>query len=220
MKVVEIFKSIDGEGKRTGKIATFIRLAGCNLRCGYCDTTYSFDTTKASDMSVEDIVATCERLGSPYITLTGGEPLIHPGVGELIDMLCRSRFQVNVETNGSVDLCKLIEIRDLKSLDLFFTVDYKTKYSGMNHKMVRGAFRYLDPRKDIVKCVVADKGDMDDALQYLDSFNKPMNIWFSPVFGAMEPSDIVEYVINKNRYDITVQVQLHKIIWDPDKRGV
>lgn len=220
MKVVEIFKSIDGEGKRTGKVATFIRLAGCNLRCGYCDTTYSFDASGSQEMSIGEIVDKCLELGTRYITLTGGEPMVHPEAWELVTALCTEGFQVNVETNGSVDLREYIEDRDDCLLDVFFTVDYKTKYSGMNHRMVKEAFEDLDPTNDLVKCVVANKEDMDDALRYLDNLHKPFDIWFSPVFGAIEPKDIVEYVLASGRTDITVQVQLHKIIWDPNKRGV
>lgn len=222
MRVVEIFKSIDGEGKRTGKIATFIRLAGCNLRCSYCDTTYSFDPSKATEMSVDDIIARCTKEHTPYITLTGGEPLIHKDVGQLILGLCKCGFQVNVETNGSVDLTPFLRMREKENLKklLFFTVDYKTKYSGMNHKMDRRSFEGLDYNRDLVKCVVANKGDMDDALAYLGTFDNCFDIWFSPVFGAIEPREIVEYVLATGRYDITVQVQLHKIIWDPNKKGV
>lgn len=220
MRVIEIFKSIDGEGKRTGRVATFIRLAGCNLRCGYCDTTYSFDPSNAEEMSVQEIVNKCIDLGAPLITLTGGEPLIHKDVRELMQELSNSGFYINIETNGSVDLTPFLEDRQKYDQQVMFTVDYKTKYSGMNHKMNHKSFEGLDARRDIVKCVVGNKEDMDDALKYLDGFGIPFDIWFSPVFGAIEPKEIVDYVLSKKRYDITVQVQLHKIIWDPNKRGV
>lgn len=220
MKVIEIFGSIDGEGKRTGQLATFIRLAGCNLRCIYCDTKYSFDCKNAKEMSIDEIVQECWYIGYKNITLTGGEPLIHKDVNKLILRLCSEGFEVNVETNGSVDLFELTRLRNLKNLSLFFTVDYKTKYSGMNNRMNKKSFKYLSFTRDIVKCVVASKDDMDDALEYLDSFNKKFNIWFSPVFGVIEPVEIVEYMKDNNRQDITCQIQLHKIIWHPDERGV
>lgn len=220
MKVVEIFASIDGEGKRTGQPATFIRLAGCNLRCCYCDTKYSFDTSIARDMSIDEVIDECKNLGYHNVTLTGGEPLISKESELLIYRLCKSGFQVNVETNGSIDLFRLTSIRIRDNLDFFFTVDFKTKYSLMRNKMCKGSFEYLDFKKDIVKCVVANKEDMDDALSYLKTFKKNFNIWFSPVFGVIEPKDIVEYVLRTGREDITVQVQLHKIIWDPNMRGV
>lgn len=220
MKVVEIFGSIDGEGKRTGQLATFIRLAGCNLRCCYCDTKYSFDVNNAKEMTVAEIVKECQKIGYHNITLTGGEPLIHKDVKSLIFDLCIRGFKLNIETNGSVDLYEFVRIRKTYNLDFYFTVDYKTIFSGMNDKMNVCSFDLLDVNKDIIKCVVANKEDMDDALKYLDSFNKAFNIWFSPVFGEIEPGEIVDYVKNRKRQDITVQVQLHKIIWDPDKRGV
>ena len=221
MRVVEIFNSIDGEGKRTGQLTTFIRLAGCNLRCCYCDTAYSFNVNNAVEMSVEDIVQQCLDVGFHNITLTGGEPLIHEDVKALIFDLCARGFQVNIETNGSVDLTEFIYMRYKYDLNMFFTVDYKTLYSGMNNKMNRLSFEDLAFEKDIVKCVVANREDMDDALAYLDSFkNKKFNIWFSPVFGKIEPKEIVDYAIEHNRQDITTQVQLHKIIWDPNERGV
>lgn len=220
MKVVEIFGSIDGEGKRTGQLATFIRLAGCNLRCCYCDTKYSFDVEKATEMSIDEIISKCKEIGYHNITLTGGEPLINKESELLIYRLCRNSFQVNIETNGSIDLRNLISIREKNHLDFFFTVDFKTKYSLMRNKMNKDSFAYLNLKKDIVKCVVANKEDMKDALYYLDSFNKDFNIWFSPVFGAIEPKEIVEYIKEHKRQDITVQVQLHKIIWNPNERGV
>ena len=221
MKVIEIFGSIDGEGKRTGQLATFIRLAGCNLRCSYCDTKYSFDAKNAKDMSVDEIVTECKRIGYHNITLTGGEPLLDKMITPyLIFALCNNGFQVNVETNGSIDLWDLTTERVHQGLDLFFTVDFKTKFSGMRNKMNPRSFDCLT-ENDLVKCVVANREDMDDALQYLDSFkDRKFKIWFSPVFGAIEPKEIVEYIKEKNRQDITVQVQLHKIIWDPNERGV
>ena len=220
MKVIEIFGSIDGEGKRTGQLTTFIRLAGCNLRCIYCDTKYSFNSKNAKNMAVAEIVEECKKIGYHNITITGGEPMIHPYINFLIGRLCNEGFQVNIETNGSVDLSGYIEFRKAFNLDLFFTVDYKTKYSCMNDKMNPKSFEDLDENKDLVKCVVANKEDMDDALKYLDSFHKKFNIWFSPVFGVIEPVEIVNYMKEHNRQDITCQVQLHKIIWNPNERGV
>ena len=220
MRVIEIFASIDGEGKRTGQPATFIRLMGCNLRCSYCDTKYSFDVTQSKDMSIDQILLECRKLGYHNITLTGGEPLLSKDAIILIESLCSIGFQVNIETNGSIDLRPYIKLRNARSLDFFFTVDYKCISSHMNDKMNILSFQFLDPTKDIVKCVVSNVVDMDDALIYLDEFDKHFNIWFSPVFGAIEPKEIVDYVMKSGRQDITVQVQLHKIIWDPDKRGV
>lgn len=220
MRVVEIFKSIDGEGIRTGQIVTFIRLAGCNLRCCYCDTKYSFDKEQATEMSVQEILAKVKELGCSKITLTGGEPLIHDDTVALLLALGMNDYQVNIETNGSLDLTPFVLLRNRYDLDMFFTVDYKTIYSKMNKQMNEKSFIYLDCQKDIVKCVIANKEDFDDALSHLANLHKPFNIWMSPVFGEVEPADIVEWVKETKREDITVQVQLHKIIWDPNKKGV
>lgn len=220
MRVVEIFKSIDGEGIRTGQIVTFIRLAGCNLRCCYCDTKYAFDEKQATEMSVQEILAKVKELECSKITLTGGEPLVHKDVMALLLALGTNGYQINIETNGSVDLIPFIHLRDRYDLNMFFTVDYKTIYSKMNSQMNKNSFVYLDRQRDIVKCVVANKEDFDDALKYLDGLHKQFNIWVSPVFGEVEPSDIVEWVKDTKREDITVQVQLHKVIWDPNKKGV
>lgn len=220
MKVVEIFGSIDGEGKRTGQLATFIRLAGCNLRCCYCDTTYSFNVNNAIEMTIPEIVKKCQEIGFRNITLTGGEPLIHKDASALIFDLCSRGYQVNIETNGSVDLRELCSMRNKYRLDFFFTVDYKAPHSNMNDKMNEYSFSPLDTKRDIIKCVVSNVNDMDASLKYLDTFKKNFNIWFSPVFGEIKPNVIVDYVMSHNRQDVTVQVQLHKIIWDPNKRGV
>lgn len=221
MRVIEIFGSIDGEGKRTGQLATFIRLAGCNLRCIYCDTKYSFDYKNGKEMSISKICNECKKIGYRNITLTGGEPLMDMEQAKLlISSLCINGFQVNIETNGSIDLKPLIELRKVTGYDFFFTVDYKTKYSCMNGRMNKDSFKYLDYKKDIVKCVVASEDDMVDALKYLDSLNKKFSIWFSPVFGVIEPVQIVNFMKDKKREDITCQIQLHKIIWDPNERGV
>ena len=220
MRVVEIFKSIEGEGKRTGQVVTFIRLAGCNLRCSYCDTKYSFNVEEATEMSIEQILLECRRIGYHNITLTGGEPLIHKDVDILIEALCSIGFQVNIETNGSVDLRPFVEMRNRNNYNFFFTVDYKCMSSGMNMKMNRHSFDCLDYNKDIVKLVVSNIADIVDATDALDIFEKPFNIWISPVFGAIEPKEIVEFVLDSGSQNITVQVQLHKIIWNPDMRGV
>lgn len=101
MKVVEIFKSIDGEGKRAGELATFIRLAGCNIICSYCDSMYAHDVhgKDVFDMTVDEIIEKCFELNCPNITLTGGEPLVHPHVATLIAELSKTnKFDINVET--------------------------------------------------------------------------------------------------------------------------
>lgn len=224
MKVVEIFKSIDGEGKRTGLPATFVRLFGCNLRCSYCDTSYSYCGDGFTEMSVADIINKCKELGVPAITLTGGEPLIAKGIDCLISNLLFAGFEVNVETNGSVDvfesrksLAKLVSAELLENL--FYTVDYKSKSSGMNDHMEEESFRNLQSC-DVLKFVVGSREDLEQAASFLRRINPRCEVYFSPVFGAIEPKELVEFILSEGFFSYKVQVQLHKIIWDPQERGV
>lgn len=219
MKVVEIFSSIDGEGIRAGACTTFIRLYGCNLECSYCDSQYACkpdDTVNVREMTPSEIVAEVVNIGIPNITLTGGEPLIHKGVSQLIRELCYRGFDVNVETNGSIQ-------PPLHHPNLFYTFDYKTKSSGMTDKMDTYNFTNLGPR-DVVKFVVGSVEDLKQAKNVLKSFGllscETATIFFSPVFGKIEPKRIVQFLLDNEMYNCRVQLQLHKIIWDSNMRGV
>lgn len=214
MKVVELFESIEGEGKRAGKLATFIRLAGCNIRCGYCDSTYSFDVNQATTMSADDILKRCIELGHPAITLTGGEPLVHPDAATLIAELSNcDMFDVNIETNGTVDpskyhLCK----------NVWFTVDYKCPSSGCQAKMNPKAFSTLR-EQDVLKFVVGSDQDLNVALDVLRKYNPKAQVYFSPVFGY-DGKNIVNFMLKNHLDGCKVQLQIHKYIWDPNERGV
>lgn len=215
--VVEIFKSIEGEGKRAGVPATFIRLYGCNLRCSYCDTMYGVEGNQYNRMSLDEILNVCYTFDLRHVTVTGGEPLIQPNIKELILELARNGFEVNIETNGAVDISPY----SLAS-NVFITMDYKCPSSGMEDKMLLVNFSYLR-KKDVLKFVVGSMEDLERARQLINEYYLTFscNVYFSPVFGNIEPKTIVEYVLDhpelSNAY---VQVQLHKIIWDPEQRGV
>lgn len=223
MKVVEVFTSIDGEGKRAGLPTTFIRLHGCNLNCSFCDTRYGCEGDDYRTMSVKEIVDWCDGLGVKSVTLTGGEPLIHPGAKMLVEQLLERGYWVNVETNGTVDVNKF---RDSLTVGrkyglsyLFFTVDYKCPGSGMHTHMQQDMYSNLRST-DVVKFVVSDRADMDFALGVMETVQTDAEIYFSPVFGAIEPKEIVDYILRHKLYDCRVQLQMHKLIWGPDKRGV
>lgn len=212
MKVVEIFNSIDGEGKRVGLPTTFIRLHGCNLNCSYCDTRYGCEGRDYTEMSVEEIVDHVKEIGCKSITVTGGEPLIHPHIKTLLKCLSNEGFWVNVETNGTMDI-----IEDIGHV--FYTVDYKCPSSNMNNCMSCNFDRLRYP--DVLKFVVGSTEDLLSAKTFLD--NHPdlcCDVYFSPVFGKIDPKDIVEFILNNRLWNVHVQLQLHKIIWDPNKRGV
>lgn len=214
MKVVEIFKSIDGEGKRAGLPTTFVRLAGCNLRCRYCDTSYAFDAKEATDMSIEDIVKKFKGYGVASVTITGGEPLVHPHVTDLLTMMNNMNiFDINVETNGSINPSPY---HDLKNV--WFTVDYKCPSSGEENHMNPEAFKSLRPQ-DVLKFVVGNKEDLYKASQVIEKYKPKAQIYFSPVFG-FPAKEIVEFILNHDLNDCKVQLQMHKYIWDPEERGV
>ena len=212
-KVNEIFKSIDGEGVRTGLPVIFIRLHGCNLRCKYCDTRYACEQEEFTLMTREQIVNRCLELGGSRITLTGGEPLLDPEINELVLALRYREFEINIETNGSVDISSICWITDI------ITMDYKCSCSGMEHLMKTENIRYLD-KGDVLKFVVGSIEDLDRMKEIIRLFRPRCRVYVSPVFGAIEPAQLVEYVLENNLDDVTVQVQLHKIIWNPNMRGV
>ena len=212
MRVVEIFKSIDGEGIRAGYPVTFIRLAGCNLRCSYCDTKYSYDSLIYKNETIYDIMEEVDKLGCNRITLTGGEPLIHNNVQELIETLTDNNYEVNIETNGSVDIKKYT-----KNKNVIITMDYKCPSSGMEDKMLLKNLSSLRT-KDVLKFVVGSKEDLNKCKQIIK--DTKAQVFISPVFGNIEPKEIVKYILDNNMYNCRVQLQLHKFIWNPEERGV
>lgn len=223
MKVVEIFNSIDGEGKRAGLPCTFIRLFGCNLSCSYCDSQYACVETKTIQtqytvMSVEEIVTRVKYLGCSSITITGGEPLIHPGIENLIEALLDEGCWVNIESNGTKSVIpRFDEYTD--DGQLFYTMDYKTNCSGMTDKMYAGSI-YTLKHTDVLKFVVGSAEDLNQALEVVEKHSPKAQIYVSPVFGKIEAAQIVEFIKKHRLWDWKVQLQMHKYIWDKDKRGV
>lgn len=213
MKVVELFNSIDGEGKRAGMLATFIRLSTCNLRCSYCDSAYAFDDKLAEEMSIQSIVENCDKYDCPQITLTGGEPLVSKDVDLLLSELDSHGYDVNVETNGSIDPSAYHKYKNV-----WFTVDWKCPSSGMESKMNPKAFETLR-EQDVLKFVVGSNEDLQSALHVIKKYNPKCSIYFSPVFGY-DAKNIVEFMKDHKLNDCKVQLQIHKYIYDPNARGV
>lgn len=211
--VAELFDSIDGEGKRTGYMATFVRFAGCNLRCSYCDTAYAWTEADAREHLTEaELLDRIHAYPWKRITLTGGEPLLQP-----IEHLCRvlgdEGYEVNIETNGAVPLFAS------RPRGLFYTMDLKSLSSGEKGAMHLENLKLLG-REDVVKFVVGSREDLLDMEQTLKKWEIPAKIYVSPVFGAIAPAELVEFVRTRGLAQVCVQVQLHKVIWDPDRRGV
>lgn len=215
MKIVEIFNSVEGEGKRAGYPCTFVRFFGCNLACSYCDSTYATKGTGYTEMLMSDVLKEVDKFGCKRVTVTGGEPLIQLGIAKFLFALSQMGYEVNVETNGSVPL-----VSDLLNIpNVFYTMDYKTLSSGMNIFMIKDNFLQLR-EQDVLKCVVGTLEDMNNCVDFLKLINTKAEIFISPIFGKISPKEIVDYIKANKLYDWRVQVQLHKIIWDPNKRGV
>lgn len=220
MKINEIFKSISGEASFAGLPCIFIRTYGCNLRCDYCDTMYAVEGGDYITMDIEGIFKECQILGPKHIILTGGEPLIQPDAPELVDLLCDNGYTVEIETNGAVKLSDFHAKLKTKRKDLLhYTMDFKTFTSRENTKMVKENLEFLLP-KDVVKFVVGCKEDLELMDNILDANEVRAQVYVSPVFGNIEPADIVSFILGNNLYQCKVQLQLHKIIYPVDMRGV
>lgn len=218
--VNEIFVSIDGEGKTAGMLTTFIRLAGCNLRCSWCDTAYALKPEQGKPMSVDEVADT---VTTHAVTLTGGEPLAQPAAAELVRVLMERGIAVNVETNGSRDTAPLLTLPHADT-HLLITLDWKLPASRMEGQMHRPSFAALR-EQDVLKFVVASDADLERAYAVLDELQPRSLVYFSPVFGAIEPVALVDALRRRHEagHDVSrlrVQLQLHKIIWHPDERGV
>ena len=214
----EIFKSISGEAAFAGLPCIFVRTYGCNLRCTYCDTMYAVAGGEFTQMTPEEIVNECNKLGPKHVILTGGEPLIQPDIVELIDLLRQENYTIEIETNGAVDLQKFHNELDL-NYPVTYTMDYKSFSSGMANKMVRNNLEFLGKR-DVVKFVVGCIEDLEQMDIILDNKDIQAQVFVSPVFGQIEPSEIVQFLLDKGLYNVRVQLQMHKLIWDKNKRGV
>lgn len=219
-RVVEKFVSINGEGQRSGELAVFIRLASCNLTCSYCDTLWANqDDVVFTNMTKDEIVDYILETGVNNITLTGGEPLLDEHVKELIKAITEhANLFLEIETNGSVDIKPFI-IKD--RLNLSFTVDYKSPSSRMEHYMLMTNYDVLTI-KDTIKFVVGTMNDLEKAHDVIKAHKllSKCKIILSPIYGAIEMSEIVEYMKNHQLNDVKLQIQLHKIIWDPNLIGV
>lgn len=219
MKVVEIFPSIEGEGKRAGALTTFIRLYGCNLNCSYCDTRYGCEGDNYEIMSVDEIVRRCKQHDLKNITITGGEPLIHPGIEVLLRELVELKYEINVETNGTVVPIHVPRESESWLGNIFYTMDYKCPSSGMEGHMNGNALKKLT-KNDVLKFVVGSEEDLEKALEVIETLDPVAQIYFSPVFDKIVPCRIVEYLIEKHMTKCKMQIQMHKVIWDPETRGV
>lgn len=219
-KVNEIFFSVQGEGTRAGRPCLFLRLTGCPLRCSYCDTAYAFHD--GTFMDLEEILAEVRsRLGpprrgpeAPFVEVTGGEPLAVPGTPELLQALLGLGWEVALETAGSHDLAPVP--RAVVKL-----VDRKTPASGEDHRWLESNLEHMVPGQDELKLVIAAESDYAWARDWCAAraLWDRITVLFSPAWGAVEPAWLAERVL-EDRLPVRVQLQLHKLIWGADRKGV
>lgn len=218
-KVVEIFESINGEGRRVGQLAIFIRLQKCNLNCSYCDTRWANgDDAPYTLMSEDEIYDRILKSGIKNITLTGGEPLLHKDVEILLEKIGNNpNLSLEIETNGSIELEKFSKLKNPP----LFTMDYKLPSSKMENKMCLDNFKYLT-LKDTVKFVVGTIEDLKKAKEIIERYSLigKCAVYFSPVFNSIDPVEIVEFMKEKRLNGVNLQLQIHKFIWDPESKGV
>lgn len=213
-KITEIFYSVQGEGPMTGYPCIFIRLHGCNLRCSWCDTPYAQDiNTPAVEMNSEEIMKKVSAFECRYIEFTGGEPLLQKGASEMINFFDENGYHTSVETNGSYDISKL-------NPSVLKVVDIKCPASGMSKNNNFENLQYLN-QNDAVKFVI---GAYDDFLWAEDvyfshSLHEICDVYFSPASGKVKPAELALWLL-KERLHARLQLQLHKYIWDPGKKGV
>jgi 7-carboxy-7-deazaguanine synthase len=213
MRITEIFHSIQGESSYAGRPCVFVRTTGCNLRCVWCDTEYSFHGGR--DMSIDEILAEVRRLGPAcrLVELTGGEPLLQKDIGALARALLAEGYTVLCETSGSVPV-------DRVPPDVVKIVDFKCPGSGEVESNDWTNLDLLDPSRDELKFVIADRADYDWAKEQVTARGlERFVVHFSPEFDGMDRSDLAEWILSDG-LPVRLQLQVHKFVWAPDARGV
>jgi 7-carboxy-7-deazaguanine synthase len=212
MKVNEVFYSIQGESSFAGRPFAFIRLAECNLRCAYCDTTYAFH--ESTEIAIPEILGKIEAFPTRFILVTGGEPMLQKSVHELFQQLLGRGYTVLVETGGQISLAA-VDPRVHKIMD------FKCPSSGMEAHNYYENVRYLTPG-DEVKFVVMDRNDFEwscEIIRRYDLTARVSDVWFSPVHSKVSYADVADWVL-KCGLPVRMQLQLHKILWPGIQRGV
>lgn len=212
LKICEIFYSLQGESTRAGLPCIFIRLSGCNLDCAWCDTPYA--RTESTPMTIGEILEKIRPFNCRLVEITGGEPLLQKHTKALTQALLANNYKVLVETNGSLDISVLPE-------GCVRIIDVKPPSSGHEKSFLTANLKHLS-EQDELKFVIADRQDFEFAENFLKSTQVDMDaarIHLSVAWGALSPEVLSEWIIQSN-INARLSLQLHKIIWDPDSRGV
>jgi 7-carboxy-7-deazaguanine synthase len=205
LRITEIFLSLQGEANTVGLPTVFVRLTGCPLRCGYCDSEYAF--AGGRQMGVGEIVAQVREYRVPRVTVTGGEPLAQPGVHALMTELCDLQISVSLETSGALDISRT-DPRVVKVVDL------KTPGSGEAHRNLWSNMAQLSEH-DQIKFVLCDRQDYEWAKLKCDEhqlYDRVADVLMSPSFGQLDATELADWIV-QDRIPVRMQVQLHKLLW-------
>ena len=210
LRITEIFYSLQGETRTVGLPTVFIRLTGCPLRCGYCDTAYAF--SGGHMMSLQEILDQVAGYSARYVTVTGGEPLAQPDVLPLLSALCDQGYEVSLETSGALPVDR-VDTRVVKVLDL------KTPASNESHRNLYENVGYLTP-KDQIKFVICGRQDYEWSKLKIDELKlseRVQDILFSPSHEDLNAAELAEWIL-EDGLNVRLQLQLHKLLWS-DARG-
>jgi 7-carboxy-7-deazaguanine synthase len=212
LTVFEIYESIQGESTHAGRPCVFVRLAACDLRCVWCDTPYAF--TGGKKMTEDEVIAEVGKFGARVVEITGGEPLLQPGVNPLMARLLEAGYEVLLETGGHIPLDEVPE-------DVVAIVDVKCPGSGEAEHMHWPNLQQLSAH-DEVKFVIADRADYEYARDVVRKHGLAEGVravLFSPVHGVLAPADLARWILDEC-LPVRLQIQAHKYIWSADARGV
>jgi 7-carboxy-7-deazaguanine synthase len=211
LMVHEVYSSIQGESSYAGRPCTFIRTTACHLRCHYCDTPHAFYEGKA--WSIDRVVNTVRKIGHPLVELTGGEPLLQGSAVALMRHLCDEGYEVLLETSGSLDI-SVVDPRVVCIMDL------KTPSSGEEAANDYANIEHLMKHHE-VKLVLGDRADYEWAKEILERFelSKRCTVLMGPVYGRLELAELAQWIL-ADHLPVRLQVQMHKVIWEPYARGV
>jgi len=205
LRLTEIFLSLQGESNTVGLPTVFVRLTGCPLRCGYCDSAYAF--SGGSQVALSDILAQVQSYKVPRVTVTGGEPLAQPEVHELMSGLCELGMSVSLETSGALDITA-VDSRVTKVVDL------KTPDSGESHRNLWTNIQRLSGQ-DQIKFVLCSRSDYEWAKLKCDQhklYDLVADVLFSPSFSQLDPTELANWIV-EDRLPVRMQMQLHKLLW-------
>ena len=204
LRLTEIFHSLQGESATVGWRTVFVRLTGCPLRCGYCDTAYAFKGGEWWELDA--VLAEVAQYQARHVTVTGGEPLAQADCLPLLTALCDAGYVVSLETSGALDIAD-VDTRVVKVMDL------KTPSSGEQAKNRYDNIDHLLPH-DQVKFVIGDADDYRWSCEQVARFSLPQRceVLFSPVAGQIAAADLADWIL-RDRLDVRFQLQLHKLLW-------